>query len=266
MQTSNIDIYKILAQLLQDPAVLGGLGSGVLSVGLYLSNGAKAVIKSIFTGIVNAFKERKNNKKEEGKGKDHTPPIGYSRNGLEIHKVLENLRAKLDCSRVSILQFHNGHHFSLSDPVFKMSTTFEAIAPGFVPSSTEFRELLVANHINVVAPILLPNNPVAVPGVTEVDTCLKDKQLDACQRSLVPLRIVKVKRDDIAFGAFRTVMDRLGIEAAYAVVLLSPIREPFGLLLIQFHDLNGSRNTIQTSTCDICVAKHTIEALLYTPA
>ena len=256
MQSNGVDFYSVVLQWLKDPAVLGTLGGALTAIGALIQKGTIALLKSIVKFVKSIFK------------KNVHKPIDdeYSQAGLEINRILEKLRIKLDCARVNIIQFHNGHKFSLSNPVFKLSSTFEALSAGFVPTYTHIRELMVAPFINIVAPLILSNNPVAVPGVYEIDKCKKDSDFNSCQKSLLPLRILKINRDELAFCAFRTLMETLGVEAAYAILLTAPDGGPIGLLLMQFHKLEGSKEKVQLATCDICGAKHLIQDLLYVPA
>lgn len=259
MQGNEVDFYAIVLQLVKDPAVLNTIGGIIITVGAAANKGVINFVKKIWGWATKKFK------KPEGPV-CHPVTLEYSRGGLQVLTLLENLRARLGCARVSILQFHNGHRFSLSDPVFKMSTTFEAIEKGFVPTSEYIRELLVANYINIVAPVLLIDNPVVVPGVFEVDRCVKDEKMAACQKAATPLHIMKINRDELAFCAFRTLMDNLGVEAAYTVLLTSPDNGPIGILLIQFNKLEGSKEQVQKATCEICSLKYTLQSLLYVPA
>lgn len=259
MQGNDYDFFSIVLQLVKDPAVLNTIGGIIIAVGAAANKSVTNFLSKVWRWWTKKF-HRANVPVY------HEVTTEYSRGGLQILTLLENLRAKLGCARVSILQFHNGHRFSLSDPVFKMSTTFEAIEKGFVPTSEYIRELLVANYINIVAPILLIDNPVVVPGVFEVDRCMKDEKLAACQKATTPLHIMKVKRDDLAFCAFRTLLDNLGVEAAYTVLLVSPDNGPIGILLIQFNKMEGSKEKVQKATCEICSVKHTLQNLLYVPS
>lgn len=256
-----VDFYTIVLQLATDPAVLNTLGGIILTVGAAANKTISGFLKKIFRWFSDKL------------GFYKVQPIichglteEYTKAGLQIFNLLEKLRERLGCARVSILQFHNGHRFSLSDPVFKMSTTFEALEKGFVPTASYIRELLVANYINVVAPILLSDNPVVVPGIFEIDKCVKDERLAACQKAATPLHIMKIKRDDLSFCSFRALLDDLGVEAAYAVLLSSPDNGPIGILLIQFNKMDGSKEKVQQATCEICGVKYSLQNLLYTPA
>lgn len=258
MQSNDVDFYSLIIQWLKDPAVLSTIGGAFAAVGALINKGVMAIVKKIGKYIKSIFIR---------KGPIcHPIDEEYSRGGLELNRILEKLRLKLDCARVSIIQFHNGHKFSLSNPVFKLSATFEALSSGFVPTYNHVRELMVAPFINIVAPLILSNNPVNVPGVYEIDKCKKDSDFGSCQKSLLPLRILKINRDELAFCSFRTLMETLGVEAAYAVLLTSPDGGPIGLLLMQFYKREGSKEKVQTATCDICSTKHTIQNLLYVPA
>lgn len=259
MQDNDPGFYSSVLQLIKDPVVLNTLGGIIITAGAAANRSVINFFSKVWSWWTKKFH------KTNGSGY-HELTTEYSRGGLQILTLLENLRAQLGCARVSVLQFHNGHRFSLSDPVFKMSTTFEAIEKGFVPTSEYIRELLVANYINIIAPVLLIDNPVIVPGVFEVDKCVKDEKLAACQKATTPLHIMKIKRDDLAFCAFRTLLDNLGVEAAYTVLLTSNENGPIGIMLIQFNKLEGSKEKVQQATCAICSAKHTLQNLLYVPA
>ena len=128
MQGNESDFFSIVLQLVKDPAVLNTIGGIIIAVGA----AANKSVTNFFSKVWHwgSKKFRKSNVPVY-----HEVTTEYSRGGLQILTLLVNLRANLGCARVSILQFHNGHRFSLIDPVFKMSTTFEAIEKGFVPTS-----------------------------------------------------------------------------------------------------------------------------------
>lgn len=257
MQGDDSSIYSILLQWAKDPAVLSALGGLITMIGTLINRWVIRTAKALWAWIVSIFKRGY---------KTHPLTEEYAQGGLTINNILSTLREKLNCARVTIIQFHNGHRFSLSDPVFKLSSTFESVSAGFTTTSSVLREIMVAPFINIVAPCILTNNPVSVPGVYEVDKCTKDNKFDSCQKSVLPLRILKINREELAFCAFRTLMENLGIEAAYAVLLTSPEGGPIGIMLLQFHLLEGSKEKVQEATCTICGTKHTLQHLLYVPA
>lgn len=261
MQSNGSDFYYIILQWLKDPTVMSALGGVILAVGAFINKTIMAFFKSIWCWLKNLFKEKK--VKVEIMGHQLDPE--YLATGMHIQRILDHLLIKLDCARISIVQFQNGHTFSLSNPVFKMSTTFEACSAGFASTDHRIKESMVAPYINVIAPSILVNNPVSVPGVYEVDKCTKDDKFNSCTKSLLPLRILKINRDELAFCAFRTLLDITGVEAAYTVLLSAPDNNngPIGILLIQFHEIEGSKEKIQEATCDICAVKHTLQNLLY---
>lgn len=262
-------LYKALLQVLCEPTLLTTVGTALVAIGAYFSKSVKIVLRNIFKGLYRMLgggelkdPDKLDDKKTEEKpaGSPHAVTPEFVQDASRIQNQLDELQGILDCSRVSILQFHNGVRFSMSNPVFRFSTSFEAISAGFAASSPKTRDMLVSINMTLVNPLML-TVPITIPGIKEEAFCKKNTE--GCALVEVALRLVSYTRDDLKPGPVRLLMEELGMEKMYATLLSVPDKGPIGILTLQYHEMEGSDEIVAKNICEICRIKQYIQSLLY---
>lgn len=261
-------LYKALLQVLCEPTLLTALGTAIVAFGAYFNKTVKIVLRNIFKGLYHALSDKEEKPKEPDSTEPAAQPANtphaltpeFTKDASRIQNLLEELQGIMECSRVSILQFHNGVRFSLSNPVFRFSTSFEAISAGFAPSSPKTRDMLVSLNMTLINPLML-TVPITIPGIKEEAFCKKNTE--GCALAEVALRLVSYTRDDLKPGPVRLLMEELGMEKMYATLLSVPDKGPIGILTLQYHDMEGSDEIVAKNICEICRIKQYIQSLLY---
>lgn len=259
---TELTLYKAVLETLCQPEALTALGTAVFGLGAYFNKRVKKLIKGVITALYKFAVGGEEKEQEGSAGEPHVLTAQFSQDTTRIQDYLEELQDRLDCARVSILQFHNGARFSLSNPVFKCSTSFEAISEGFAPSSPMMREMLVSIYTTFISPLMLSTAP-PLPGVKEEPLCKNPN--GGCPIVDVPLRIISYRRDDLRPGPLRIVMHDLGMEKMYAILLSVPDKGPVGVLTIQYHDETDADKMMTENACELCKTKQYIQSILYRP-
>lgn len=254
MHDSNV-WSRFLLEVLSNGGLLNGLGGTFILIGAFLSDRFKQLVKSLCIKLLESMKPAEVPIPKPS----HTPDKQYATNSENVQQELIELKLKLKCDRAVVLQFHNGSMFSRSNPMVKMSCTSESLGKGFASSTGILKDLLVSNYINLVHPFL-NNGKSDTPGVTKVDAC------PTCALADRAICIVEFVCGRLPFGPLRFIMDELGMSLFYGALLQSPHGDPIGLIILQYKDDDNARELIQAHTCDICEAKHHIQALLYKPS
>lgn len=274
MQASNDVWQRFILEVLNNGELLNSIGGVFLLIGAYLSDGFMKIVKSLCKKILGKLEEKEPEVKEEEKEVEeaedkskHSITPGYSADTVMISTRLVELRQVLECDRISILQFHNGSCFSLSNPMFKLTSTYEALNRGFASASNTLKELLVSNYSDFVSPLLLEHQPINIQGVEEVDLCKRDTDPSKCTLANQAIRIIEYYQYDLAFSAFRFIMEDLGASLFYAILLKTPKEGyPLGILLLQYRDEDDARKHVQEHTCELCAIKHALQTILYKPS
>lgn len=258
-------IYKAVLEVLCKPEAITALGGGILAAFAYFNKRVKTMLKRIITALYK-FIIGNENKEEDKKGltdgEPHVLTEQFSHDTDRIQRYLDDLQDMLECSRVSILQFHNGARFSLSNPVFKCSTSFESISAGFAPSAPIMKDMLVSIYTTLINPLMLTPAP-QLPGVKEEKLC--KKPTEGCELADIALRIISYTRDDLRPGPVRMAMHELGMEKMFAILLSVPEKGPVGILTIQYHMEEEADKLMQTNVCEICKIQKYVQSILYQP-
>lgn len=151
-------------------------------------------------------------------------------NMLFIQRELAVLQTLAEASRVSIWQFHNGEHFMLSNPMFKIKSSMESCKNGVVFDAKFINSILVSNMLELVTPVM-------------------GASLDVSGCSQVPLpenlghhshKVYKFDIDKMETCAFKSLMTTLGTETLYALLIHAHGGDAMGLLVIQYMDGDNS--------------------------
>jgi hypothetical protein len=71
-----------------------------------------------------------------------------------VYNKLVELRAVTDADRASVIRFHNGNEFLLSDPVWKCTCTHEAVKAGVSYEAVNMQNVLVSIVTEMVEPMI----------------------------------------------------------------------------------------------------------------
>jgi len=110
--------------------------------------------------------------------------VALSRRGMEsyskLNALLAELRVEMDADRAYVLQFHNGHEFSISQPIWRMSCTHEICAPGISYEAESMQNILVSTVVEGIIPFF-PGDDVKLSGIVPVDC---DNCLGKCKSTV----------------------------------------------------------------------------------
>lgn len=255
MDGSSSTIYQLILEILNSPEVLNVLGGLFISIGTVAYSIIQKPLEKLKKWLIGVFDT----------ANTHVLTEDYTTSAMEIDSIISDLMDKLNCARVGIIQFHNGSFFTLSNPIFKMSLVYEALANGFAPAARYIRDVLVSTMITFVGPMMMERAEVTPSGVKNVRTCKKWDDPSSCPLSKYPLRILKFTKEELPFGPFRCTLELIGIEVLYAVLLKVDETKPLGILTIQYHDAKIADTNVEAKLCDICAATHNIQELLHRP-
>lgn len=254
----------MLLNVLQEPAIVTSVGGIVTAIGAAMNNTVKTILRGVLTKLTPKEEETKEepNKEEPKKEEGHVMPPTYNAAAYRIHEIVLRLNTKLHCSRVSVLQFHNGSNFSTSAPMYKMTCTYESCANGIESVTGKMKDLMVSNYINLVGPLVWNRPVVNIQGVEEIDNCKLDSNPSSCSLTTSAFKIYSLDQDELPYGPLRNMMFSIGASVIYAASLRSVSGVPVGLILFQYVLKADSRSIIVDNTCDICAAVHTISGIL----
>lgn len=246
-------IYKAILSVLCEPTYLHIIGGVVIGIAIgmikWLKNLLRVASGKIYTlcgGDVGGDRDRHVMTEEDVKM--------YT----EIFTMLENLLTTLDCTRVSVLQYHNGDNFSLSNPMFKLSVTYEAIANGIAPTVKELSDISVSTIPSFFQPLFLPDSHI--PGVKEEKFCSK---ADGCQLRELPFKLISYTQNKLKLGPVRLTMERFGVEKMYACSLITPTGALIGALVIHYRESEGADASVKKHICEICKTQQYLQTILY---
>lgn len=206
------------------------LGSCILFIFKSVRNAGKTVVEAV---------------KNLGEKKQHIYSEKMNRLNTDIEAALMQIGMLTQAARVSVWQFHNGEVFTLSKPVFKIRSSFEYDRPGTTPDYTVINDVLVTQCLPLVGPLIdSAYNKTEGVSVVPVNT---DELPDGDEH-----RIVKLDLHDLSYGAFRYMMDSLGTETVYAVLLLTAAKEAFGVITIQFIGSDDPEVSFEPNATKIC--------------
>lgn len=191
--------------------------------------------------------------------KQHQLTMKHVHENSEITTLLEQLCVKLDCARVCVLQYHNGENFSLSNPMFKISTTYEATAPGFASVAPLLTHVPISTIPVFTSALLTPHLPV-IAGVKEEKFCPKG---GVCELRDTPMRLVSFTRDNLKLGRIRLSLEKFGVEKMYACSLITPTGGLLGAMTIQYHDITHADENVKKNICEICKMQQYLQTILW---
>lgn len=142
-----------------------------------------------------------------------------------IYTALIELRALADADRAYIIQFHNGHEFLLSDPVWKCSCTHEVVRPGVTYESVNIQDMLVSRMSDLVEPII--SGQRAISGMAMGMHCSSCPYRPECERTHKYLVVIQV--EDMASGYTKFFLQRQNIKTVVMAGLTSK-HGPFGIV------------------------------------
>lgn len=156
--------------------------------------------------------------------KVHTMTTQDVNNMLFLQRELAVLQTVAEASRASIWQFHNGEHFMLSNPMFKIKSSMESCRNGVVFDAKFINSILVSNMLELVTPVM--GASMDVTGCVQVE--LPENLANHSHK------IYRFDVDKMETCAFKSLMTTLGTETLYALLIHSQAGEPMGLLVVQY--------------------------------
>lgn len=252
MSNTQSDIWQDLLNVLTDPAFVSAVGS----ILVFVATACSRAVRDWCSKKLNGYKHEKKIREME----KHAISRSFLDTGVQIVKKLEQLRAALDCSRVSILQFRNGSMFTLSKPIFRVYGSYESIRKGVAPSNNFFQELVATNIIDLLAPII--GNTLEsqqLPGVTIVQQECPRKA--ACGNMATCPRIVRFDVENLAYGRLRFMLEQAGVAVMYAAPLMSD-NSPIGILVGHFLQGSDAEGIVAPNLKLICDTVHGVQMML----
>lgn len=154
----------------------------VMSVGLY---------KLIRDGIAMAVKRLL---QHEYPGKQ------FINQNREIYTALVELRALTDADRAYVIQFHNGHEFLLSNPVWKLTCTHEVVRSGVTYEASNIQNLLVSRVTEIIGPIIAGD--FSGDGISINPACSNCHYQPKCRATRKFCSSVQVPKLSVGFSKF----------------------------------------------------------------
>ena len=188
-------------------------------------------------------------------------PAASSRHRQIMDLILE-MRLHFKCSRVCVWQFHNGETFMMADHSWKLSCSYESVAPGRSYINRESQGLLVTNMVDIVEPIVTGVvGDFDATGVELVSACVADGHLKACDpgKCRLGLKGHRILHFDVA--RMPASMAKYTLESQvdtdghmYVINLLSHTGDTIGFIGVQFIMLDADQQVlagqILCSGCD----------------
>lgn len=248
-------LYKAVLSVLCEPTAITAIGGVLLAFGSGLFRGMKKVLKHVLGWLYKSVGGEEEVREKE----PHQLTLKQVRVNNEITTLLEQLCVKLDCARVCVLQYHNGENFSLSNPMFKISTTYEATAPGFAEVAPLLTNVPIST-IPVFTSALLSSQFIPMAGVKEEKFCPKG---GVCELRDTPIRLVSFTRDTLKLGRIRLSLEKCGVEKMFACSLATPTGGLLGALVIQYHDITHADENVRENVCEICKMQQYLQTILW---
>lgn len=158
-----------------------------------------------------------------------------SENDLKSQKSIQDnmaeLRGIFGADRVTFWQFHNGTSFSMANPQFKASTSYESCDNSAEVESTHMDGVLVSTLTQVVCPVYGSCDD-SKPYVTEVDVQLKKVHTH---------KVYRFDVDTMDTCVFTNLMKESGIKTVYATAVADTDNNPLGILTVQFSNHTGDK-------------------------
>lgn len=250
-------LYKALISVLTQPGCLEVIGGVILCRAMGALKGLKAVGRVVFGWLYKLCGGEFSTSPTDVSS--HILTVGDVSRYTEVVSMLDHLLLELDCARVNVVQYHNGENFSLSNPMFKLSVTYEALAPGFIATAQEMNNVSVSTIPVFFRPLFL-SGPSEIAGVKEEHGC---KKPGTCKLRDIPLRLISYTRETLKIGTLRLIMDKFGIEKMFACPLVSPTGAMIGAMTIHYHDQTGADERVKKAFCDICKTQQYLQTILY---
>lgn len=137
----------------------------------------------------------------------------------DVNVELIELRSKLNSSRVEIFQFENGSRFSLSNPVWKITQSYEVVAHGIQYCADCIQRVQVSHLLELVEPFFF--DEVKTPGIDLV------KDSEDC-------KIAKYDVDKIPPCRLKYEKINRGVEIFYESSLKDKNGAIFGLITVGY--------------------------------
>lgn len=261
---SEFALYKVLLSVLTEPTYLTAIGGFLVAFGAGVLKRLRWIAKALFGALYRAAGGEVTEEVQEGEKVDtrdtHVITIQDVHRNNEIMGRLERLLIKLDCTRVCVLQFHNGETFSLSNPMFRLSTTYEATAPGFASTCSELKNIAVSTIPVFVNALVLPT-PDIIPGVKEEKFCPKG---GVCELRDTPIRLVSLTTETLKLGRIRISLEKFGVAKMYACVLTAVNGGLLGAMTIHYHaDIERADEKMKEHFCEVCKTQQFLNTVLY---
>lgn len=146
-----------------------------------------------------------------------------------IHESVILLREKLDASRVSVYQFHNGQEFSLSNPFWKITNTYESVKPGVSLEASRVDSLMVSLMLDFVNPFYArPGNNNGVIELTELTRALSGTSMSTGRR------LFHYDYSRFRVGVPSQLMMETGVSHSIVTNLITPGGRTFGIVCAHY--------------------------------
>ena len=140
-----------------------------------------------------------------------------------IHDLVVTLRSQINSDRVSIFQFENGSRFSLSNPTWKITQTYESVSDGRMYFSETIKREPVTQLLEMVIPLFNPSEDY--PGVDKIKVKVNDFQENT---------VFVLSEDKLPNCKYRYELLRRGSKISYLVPLRNDSGKLFGICSLAY--------------------------------
>ena len=172
------------------------------------------------------------------------PGREFVKQNKEIYTAIVEMRALVDADRGYVIQFHNGHEFLLSNPVWKLTNTHEVVRPGITYEASNIQSVLASRVSELIEPILLGD--FSGDGVFHGSKCETCKFASRCDSGKKWVAVVQV--DELPAGFSKFFLENQNIKTVIECGMANK-HGAFGLVGVDFC---GQPITDEKQLAEIC--------------
>jgi len=128
------------------------------------------------------------------------PGAEFIKQNRDIYTDIVEMRALTDSDRAYVVQFHNGHEFLLSNPVWMLTNTHEVVRPGVTYEASNVQNILVSRVAELIEPVI--SGDFDGPGIHLSPLCSHCPFLTRCKKDRKFLSVVQVDELPVGFSRY----------------------------------------------------------------
>lgn len=185
--------------------------------------------------------------------KHHSPEPEDMKRYFSIDNTLAVLQDNTKADRISVCQFHNGESFSVHNPIFKFTCSYEFLTPGVKPAASVVQRLIVSHYMDLIGPLY--SDDFLRNGAEHYDTTDK---CDECDE--IP-RMIRYEASNMTYNQTRYLFEGLGVDVMYSVPLFDTKGKLMGVINFQY--LNALSDSFEdVDLKDLCDKVKRIQFIL----